>query len=278
MHLNQYIGDLMAKYGIADSEKETTPESTETIDKADSEAVALLQRADKKKFQAVTGALMFVMTMCRPDLAHAVNMLSRRMSCPRACDLKAALRALRYLNGTRRLGLLFKYEDEKNEGLIAYADSDWANDLVERLSASGYVVLLHGTPISWSSGLQSVVALSSCEAEYVALSECCRELAYLRQLMAFLREPVKGPITIYEDNKGAIDLTNNPVHHKRTKHIDVKYHYIRVEQTSGRVDVTKIHTDDNRADIMTKATSAATFKRHVDALMFFAGELPAAAE
>ena len=86
--------------------------------------------------------------------------------------------------------------------------------------------------------------------------------------MAFLREPVQGPVTIFEDNKGAIDLTNNPVHHKRTKHIDVKYHYIRMQQTSGQVIVTKVHTDNNRADIMTKATTVATFKRHVDALMF----------
>jgi hypothetical protein len=274
MHLNQYIGDMMVKYDIADKETDATPESTETLDKkADFDGEALLLRADKKTYQGITGALMFAMTTCRPDLAHAVNMLARRMSCPRAHDMKAARRVLRYLNGTRRLGLLFKYKTDKNEkeGLLAYADSDWANDSIERRSTSGFVVLLNGTPISWGSGLQSVVALSSCEAEYVALSECCRELAYLRQLMAFLREPLHGPITIFEDNKGAIDLTNNPVHHKRTKHIDVKFHYIRTEQTSGRVIVSKIHTDDNRADIMTKATTVATFKRHVDALMFCAG-------
>jgi hypothetical protein len=279
IHLNQYIGDMMAKYGIADDETDVTPESMETCDKkAEFDGEALLLRSDKKTYQGITGALMFAMTTCRPDLAHAVNMLARRMSCPRAHDMKAARRVLRYLNGTRRLGLLFKFKFKtEEEGLIAYADSDWANDSIERRSTSGFVVLLNGTPISWSSGLQSIVALSSCEAEYVALSECCRELAYLRQLMAFLRESLPGPVTIFEDNKGAIDLTNNPVHHKRTKHIDVKYHYIRAEQTSGRVTVTKVHTNDNRADIMTKATTVATFKRHVDALMFHAGAASGAA-
>jgi hypothetical protein len=274
MHLNQYIGDMMVKYDIADKETDATPESTEMLDKkADFDKEALLLRADKKTYQGITGVLMFAMTTCRPNLAHAVNMLARRMSCPRAHDMKASRRVLRYLNGTRRLGLLFNYKTDKKEkdGLLAYADSDWANDSIERRSTSGFVVLLNGTPISWGSGLQSVVALSSCEAEYVALSECCRELAYLRQLMAILGEPLHGPITIFEDNKGAIDLTNNPVHHKGTKHIDVKFHYIRAEQTSGRVIVSKIHTDDNRADIMTKATTVATFKRHVDALMFCAG-------
>ena len=212
MHLNQYIGELMTKYEIADDETDLTPESTETGDKkADFDGEALLLRADKKTYQGITGALMFAMTTCRPDLAHAVNMLARRMSCPRAHDMKAARRVLRYLNGTRRLGLLFKFkmDSKAKEGLLAYADSDWANDSIERRSTSGFVVLLNGTPISWSSGLQSVVALSSCEAEYVALSECCRELAYLRQLMAFLREPLQGPVTTFEDNKGAIDLTNN---------------------------------------------------------------------
>jgi hypothetical protein len=91
---------------------------------------------------------------------------------------------------------------------------------------------------------------------------------YLRQVMGFLREPVDGPVTIYEDNQGTIDLTNNPVHHKRTKHIDVKYHYIRVAQEHNDVKVEKIHTDDNRSDIMTKATTIATFRRHVSARMY----------
>jgi hypothetical protein len=148
---------------------------------------------------------------------------------------------------------------DEHKGLVAYADADWANDRLERRSTSGSVILHNGTPISWYSGLQSIVALSSCEAEYVALSECCREVMYLRQVMGFLQEPVDGPITIYEDNQGTIDLTNNPVHHKRIKHIDVEYHYIRVAQEHNDVKVKKIHTDDNRSDIMTKATTIATF-------------------
>jgi hypothetical protein len=114
---------------------------------------------------------MFCMTTCRPDLAHAGNSLSRRMSAPRVCDLSNARRTLKYLNGTRRLGLLFNYEvTDEHKGLVAYADADWANDRLERRSTSGSVILHNGTPISWYSGLQSVVAMSSCEAEYVALS------------------------------------------------------------------------------------------------------------
>ena len=139
MHLNDYIGDMMAKYGIAENETDAKPESTEACDKkADFDGEALLLRADKKTYQSMTGALMFAMTTCRPDLAHAVNTLARRMSCPRAHDMKAARRVLRYLNGTRRLGLLFKFKTDKKEeeGLLAYADSDWANDSIERRSTS----------------------------------------------------------------------------------------------------------------------------------------------
>lgn len=268
MHLGQYVRDLMERFGVGVGQTELTPEATVQPDE-EGESAALLLRADKKTYQAITGSLMFAMTTCRPDIAHAVNMLARKMSAPRACDMEAAYRVLRYLNGTQRLGLLFRYATSSGEdSLCAYADADWANDKVERRSTTGYVVLLNGTPVSWCSGLQSVVALSTCEAEYVALSECCRELAYLRQVMTFLREPIAGAITVYEDNQGTIDLANNPCHHKRSKHMDVKFHYVRSAILEKQVLVTKVHTDLNRADIMTKAASYAMFSRHVDALMF----------
>jgi hypothetical protein len=267
MHLNQYIGEMMGQFEIGDKTV-PTPEVSEDVDVSAADQ-ALLLHADKKICQEITGAVMFCMTTCRPDLAHAVNTLSRKMSAPRVCDLRAALRTLRYLNGSRRLGLMFKYETAKeHDALLAFVDADWANDRVDRRSVSGYVILYNGTFVSWYSGLQSVVALSTCEAEYVALTEGCREVVYLRQLMGFLREPVDGPVEMREDNQGTIDLSNNPVHHKRTKHVDVEYHFIRRAQEEGFVKVVKVRTEDNRADIMTKATTAPTFRRHVDALMY----------
>jgi hypothetical protein len=142
----------------------------------------LMLHADKKKYQEITGAVMFCMTTCRPDIAHPVNTLSRKMSAPRLCDLRTARRVLQCLNGTRRLGLLIKFETAaEHAGLLAYVDADWANDRVERQSVYGYVVLYKGAPVSWYSGLQSVVTLSTCEAEYVALTEGCLEVAYLNQ-------------------------------------------------------------------------------------------------
>ena len=217
----------------------------------------------------MTGAIMFCVTTCRPDLAHSAGMLARRMSCPRVCDAAAAKRVFRYLQGTKRLGILFKYDvDPVFPELVAYADADWASDPERRKSTSGFVALHTGARISWYSSLQSIIALTTCEAEYVAASEACRELAYLRDLAAFMRVPQQGPTPLHEDNQGTIHLVENPVHHKRTKHIDVKWHYIRMAQESGMVKVVKVHTDLNHADIMTKAATTATFCRHVDAIMF----------
>jgi hypothetical protein len=242
------------------------PKSAE-YDLADMEE--LLGTSEKTIYQEITGAVMFVMTTCRPDIAHAVNMLTRRMSCPRERDERAARHLLRYLHGTRKLGLLFRYEPLAHlRGLHAYADSDWANDRDARRSTTGYITLYNGTPISWRSGLQTVISTSSCEAEYTALAECTREVLYLKNIVYFLHEPVQDPVKIYVDNQGAIDLVGNPLHHSRTKHIEVRYHFTRLAQDSGEINVTKVHTADNHADILTKSTVSTIFHRHVNAIMF----------
>jgi hypothetical protein len=266
LHLNQYITTLLERFGETTAKAVPTPEA-ETKDKGP-EAEALLQRPDKKIYQEITGALMFVMTTCRPDLGHAVNMLARRMSRPRACDMRAAHHALRYLSGTRRLGILFRYDPlPEQRGLVAYSDSDWAQDEEERRSTTGFIAFYHGAAVSWYCGLQTVIAASSCEAEYTALAECCREVTYLRSLAYFLHEPAQEPTKIYVDNQGAIDLVGNPVHHRRTKHIEVRFHYTRTAQESGEILVTKVHTSDNHADILTKGTVGSVFRRHVSAIM-----------
>ncbi len=269
LHLNQFVTEMLGKFGFGNAKPVPTPEveaRDENMDKG------LLQRADISLYQQITGSIMFCATTCRPDLAHCVNMLARRMAAPRVCDMLAAKRALHYLSGTRRAGLLFKYEEDPNHpGLAAYSDSDWAGDRHERRSTQGYVVFFNGTPISWRSGLQSVIALSSCEAEYVALSEACRELAYLREVAKFLHHPQDDPTPLFGDNQGSLDLVDNPVHHSRSKHIDVKFHYVRTAQENGLVKVLKVHTDDNRADIFTKTTTTSTFRRHVEAMMYATG-------
>jgi hypothetical protein len=214
----------------------------------------------------MVGALMFASTTCRPDIAHAVGMLARKMSAPRSCDDAAARRVFRYLQGTKGLGILFKFAvDASFPGLVAYCDSDWAGDTEGRRSTCGFVVLYNGAAVAWSSQLQSVVAMSSCEAEYIAASETAREVSYLRELTQAVKNPQPGPTTIFGDNQGALQLIESPSAHKRTKYIDVKYHYVRVAQERRVIKMEKIHL--NYSDIIRKATGTSTFCRHVSALM-----------
>ena len=264
MHSNQRIGELLSRFEIMGGTKDTPESQTEPTP----EAEVLLSKGDLRLYQEMTGALLYLTCTTRPDIAHATNMLARRMSRPRVYDLQAARRVLLYLAGTPRRGILFRFEDDSRyPGLVAYADSDWANDPVKRKSTSGYIVMFNGAPISWHSGLQSIIALSTCEAEYVSLSDAVRELSYLREIAHFLRQDVSQPTTVFEDNQGTIDLVNNPVHHRRTKHIDVKYHYIRAKQDAGEVVVQKIPTERNLADIFTKSTTRDTFRRLVSDIM-----------
>jgi len=276
LHLNQYVTGILGRFGMADCRPVSTPEisGTSGINSFGGDAVAnapdetLLNRKDTTLYQEIVGATMFCCTTCRPDLAHAVGMLARRMSLPRVCDMGSASRVLRYLRGTPKLGLLFRFEqDPVHPGLVCYADADWANDPVKRKSTSGYVVLFNGTPISWYSCLQSVIALSSTEAEYIAAAEATREVVYLRSFVDFIHNPEPGPTTIFEDNQGTIHLVNNPVHHRRSKHIDLRWHYIRDKQELGVIKMEKVHTDLNHADIFTKPATLAVFRRHVDAIM-----------
>ena len=266
MHLRQYVTELLERHGMHDCTAVVTPEVVTRLQGARDET--LLRGSDVKLYQQVTGGLMFASSTARLDIAHAVGMLARRMSTPRVCDMVAAKRVLRYLQGTAGLGIFFPYAEHAiTPGLVAYADSDWASDPEQRKSTSGYLVFYNGAPVSWRSGLQDTIALSSCEAEYTALSECSREVTYLRGIVGFLGQNVNQPTVIYEDNQGTIDLVGNPVHHRRTKHVDVRWHYIRHVQESGAVKVVKIHTDDNHADILTKATDVPTFVRHVTRIM-----------
>jgi hypothetical protein len=220
MHLTSYIQSVVDRIDEQDSSGAPTPALATPDSPASAADEALLLRADKQTYQAITGAVRFCMTTCRPDIAQAVNLLSCRMSQPRVCDLRAARRVVRYLRDTASLGLLFAFARHPTlTDLHAFADSDWVNDRVERRSTSGYIVLFNGTPISWHSGLQPVIALSTCEAEYVSLCDCCREIAYIRQLLTFLQCVPKRSTPVYEDNQGAIDLVRNAVLHWTTEPI-----------------------------------------------------------
>ena len=143
--------------------------------------------------------------------------------------------------------------------LVGYTDSDWAGDTEERKSTSGYVFNLGSGAFSWSSKKQQVVALSTTEAEYIAAANCATQAVWLRRMLGELQHQQNGPTTIYCDNKSTIALTKNPMFHGRSKHIDIKHHYIRELVKDKEIVVEYCASEYQVADIFTKSLKADLF-------------------
>ena len=163
------------------------------------------------------------LTATRPDIMHAVSLISRFMECPKEIHLLAAKRIFRYLQGTANYGLFYK-KGEKSD-LFGFTDSDYAGDLDDRKSTSGYVFMLGSGAVSWSSKKQPIVTLSTTEAEFVAATACACQAIWLKKILEELHFKQEGAIAIYCDSSSAIKLSKNPVLHGRSKHIDVKFHF-----------------------------------------------------
>ena len=152
---------------------------------------------------------------------------------------------------------------EKNKGscevLLGFVDSDYAGDLDRRRSLAGYMFLFNGCLVNWKATLQHMVALSTTKAEYTAATEVVKKALWLQGLMKELGVKQKT-VTVYCDSSSALHLCRNPAHHERTKHIDIKLHFIRNKVSKGAVKMSKVHTDENPADILTKVVMTAKFK------------------
>ena len=199
------------------------------------------------------------MTNTRPDLSYVVTLLGQFMSKPTVAHLNLAKHVLRYLKGTKSLGLNFTKSDSNLE-VYGYCDSDWGGSL-DRRSISGYCFMLqeNGPLISWKSCKQNIVALSSCEAEYIALTSAFKEARFLRQLFADINGREIQSVKLFGDNQGAIALAKNPVHHQRSKHIDIRYHFIRFDVEEGIVNLEYVPSSKNYADLFTKPLSSIKF-------------------
>jgi transposase InsO family protein len=214
------------------------------------------------RFMSLVGALMYLSLMTRPDITYAVQALARHLQASGPEHWEAVMRVLRYLQKTKTLGITYRGDKEsqvpKLYGMIGipslkgYMDADWAADLNNRRSTTGYVFLMGGAAISWASKLQTTVSLSTAEAEYKAAAAATQEALYQRQLLADLGFKQEGPTVLYEDNTAAESLIKNPVLHQRSKHIDIKYHFIRERYQSGEIDVQHVSSKDQLADVLTK--------------------------
>ena len=194
------------------------------------------------------------------DIAFAVGMLCRAMSCPTPCLLEAAERVLAYLIRNKHVGLRYAASEIPLHGMT---DSDWAT----RHSTSGWVFMLSSAAISWGSKRQPSVALSSCEAEIIAASEAAKEALYLKRFAEELNMTDGNPLALHGDNQGSIDLAYNPEHHARTKHIDRRHFFIREAVENNEIVVPYVQTDSNLADFFTKPLPAKKFFPMRDKIM-----------
>jgi hypothetical protein len=207
---------------------------------------------DENLYRSLIGSLRYL-TYIRPDIMFVVGVASRYMESLRTSHWKAAKRILRYVRGSVDLGL--HYLKTNNFKLIGYSDSDWYGDIDDRKSISGFTFYVGDKVFTWLSKKKAIVTLLTCEVEYVAVSLCVNHVIWLRNLLYDLKLPQLEATEIRVDNKSAIELTKNPVHHERSKHIDVRYHSIREHIKEKEVRVTHVPSNDQVVDIFTKALS-----------------------
>lgn len=208
---------------------------------------------------------MYLAICTRPDILHSVCKLSQKNTEPHHEHMTAAKRILKYLKKT--VDFKLKYQ-KTGEHVICYADSDWGGDTESRKSYTGYVFLLAGGAFSWESKKQPTVALSSTEAEYMALSSATKEAIYLQKLLGEIQLHCPEKIIINGDNQGALHLVKNPIFHNRTKHIDIKFHHIRDVYKNGNIDLKYCCSSENVADILTKNLSKENHLKFGKALGF----------
>lgn len=205
---------------------------------------------DATRYRSVIGSLRYLVNT-RPDIAYAVGLASRFMEAPNNEHWAAVKRIIRYISGTVNYGCKFVGGNYSDMGLLGYTDNDYGGDLVHRKSTTGVAFFLGSNLVTWTSQKQKGVSLSTCEAEYIAAaSGACQADVTGKEVQKF---------RLLVDNMSAIELSKNPVFHERSKHIDTRYHYIRECISDGVLDVDHVGTDDQLADILTKALGRIRF-------------------
>ncbi|XP_074327098.1 secreted RxLR effector protein 161-like [Apium graveolens] len=214
---------------------------------------------DATMFKSLIGGLRYLVHT-RPDIAYSVGVVSRFMERPTIMHLNAAKKILLYVKGTIDYGLVYSKENGNNV-LTGYSDSDMGGFIDDRRSTAGMVFYLNESLVTWVSQKQRCVALSSCEAEFMAATAAACQAVWLRKLLSQVTDEYVDPVVIYIDKKSAIDLAKNPVFHGCSKHIDIRYHFIRECIERGEIIVKHVSSENQKADILTKALVTVKFER-----------------
>jgi len=254
-----YVRTILKRFNLTDAKAVLTPMEVGCVLSTEQSpsTVTELTAMQNVPYQRGIGSLMYAATSTRPDIAFAMATLSQFMRNPGTTHWEACKCIMRYLKGTADFALTLGSSDG---GLEAYVDADWASQ-PHRHSMSGYVILLNRGPVAWSARKQSLIALSTAEAEYIALTTVTREILYLQLLLDELYDIPSVPTPVHCDNQAAISLASNNKFHSRTKHIDLRFHFVRSHIKNGTFDLKYCPTDDNLADAFTKALALPRLQR-----------------
>ena len=254
MDQTAYIESFLRKYEMDQCRPVSTPIEGHLASAEKGE-----KRTNQLEYQRRIGSLMYAMTATRPDLAYCIGKLSQYSHDPTDAHRNALDRVFRYLKATSKFGLIFGTDSDSK--IIAYADSDYANEKLDRKSTHGMVMKAFGGACIWRIAKQRSISSSSTEAEYVSMCEAGKQLVWAGRLMTQLHLRPNKAIDLKGDNQGCLALIKNPEHHSRTKHIDVQYHYIREIVDDGLIQISYVPTADMLADIFTKPLTQTTFER-----------------
>jgi len=254
MSQEKYISDMAKRFSMEFANVQLTPAADTRLTANDCPEQGSAEQLDMRErpYRSLVGSLNYAATSTRVDVAYAVGAVCAFAENPGEVHWTAAKRILRYLKGTAKDGLMYRRNVSGPLVLVGYCDADWAGDVDQRRSFTGYVFTLGSGAISWASKKQTTVALSSAEAEYMAISAAAQELIWLRALLKEMGFEQKGPTMLQNDNRGAVALTKDPVDSKRTKHIDVRHHFVRQLREENVLIVENVSTDKMPADFLTK--------------------------
>ncbi|GKC35898.1 retrovirus-related pol polyprotein from transposon TNT 1-94 [Tanacetum coccineum] len=248
---SKYIKEMLKKFGLEDSKRTKTPMSTKIKLTKDDEANSV----DCTKYRGMIGSLLYL-TTSRTDIMFSVCLCARFQENPKTTHLEAVKRIFRYIMGTIHLGLWYS----KGTGIetIVYADFDHAGDYVDRKSTSGVCTFMGCCLTSWFAKKQTDLAIFMTEAEYVSTRKACQQALQMKQALIDYNIRLDD-VQIMCDNKGAIDLSRNPVQHSRTKHIEIRHHFLRDNVQKGNISIEKVTSKDNIADILAKPLKRKVF-------------------
>jgi len=264
---HKYICELLRRFGMIDAKPVATPMEADAKPSKREYPNTEAERVQMQNipYRELIGGLIYLSNATRPDISFSLNTLSRFCDNPGLIHWKLAKRILRYLKGTIDYHITYR---KQNNALCSYVDSDWAGDIDDRKSCLGSVFTLANGPISWESRKQKSVALSTMESEYMALSDACKEAIYLRRLLSCMgfTNLINSATTVFCDNQSAIQLSKNNVHHGRSKHIAIRYHFSKEASENGEIQINYLESENMLADILTKALPKVKYEKCVKML------------